>query len=727
MTVRARYRVDAALGEYDAHVDDGLLLYRWKLNELAGTTFRNTITPGFPDGTLSGTPTYGVLGPYATDRAGLGFTGTQYLTMGDVAALEFAPAANSVGWWFRTTHTATEQTVCGKMSAAGAGWRITLLANGKIRYLVQTAALGTIILLDSVNAYNDGEWHRAFTTWTGGTGANGAKLYVDGALVNQTTAAAGTPAANAEPFLIGAYSASFLLKFNGDLADVDIYTDVRTAVEILADWTSAQWVDLSDDVHVETGIRFSRGIVGRSPVDLVATPGAMTLALRNDAENAGQTLGWYSPFHANVRSGWGEDVAIRLLAEYAPPLSIVTEYPLWRGRVKTIRVRPGRDLERLVDVYAEGCLGAFARRPLRNLEIQVDQTEEVLIRTVAAAVPYPQQPPGLNIDTGVMQVPYAFDQNGDGKNGLSLLQQIAVTVVGRIYEAADGSLTYSSRQHSDLGDVAHTVTDLELAGDPANFAVPVSSEQVIDRVRLTLHPKTVGASATDVIYSSPSVIVVPSGSSISFSVNYADPDNTLKLIGATDYQDPPVASTDYAANSQADGLGSDLTGDQTVTVDFLASRAQVTLANAAIGDAYYVNGSGEPFFQLRGRRISDDGERSTGEPLVPDDYDEDHHLYVFDQPFQDDILIADQIVQLIITSWGLPQSVERIPLDPQTDSTELQAALGVEITDTWEVSEELTGTEDEAVMVLGIEGEIVEQDILNMTLRTGVHVEAVVF
>lgn len=716
MTVRASYRVELGLGDYDAFISERAdPIARWKLNEPIGAEFADSSPSGsFPLDSLTfgpGDPQTGTQSPYATDMQGVTFSGAEILHAG-VVALSWLTGGSMAGW-FRTSYTGAEQTIASKMTFDGKGWRITVQTNGKIRFLMQNNVPTTILDVSTNNAYNDGEWHRYYLTWTGTNSANGFKWYVDGVLDRQSTASATAPAANGDPVLVGAYSSSALLMFHGSLFDITMYDVVQPAATIQSDFTAAQWTDVSDDV-MANGIRYSRGIAGGTPVDLVARPGSFTFDLDNSDANTAGLVGYYSPDHANVRAGWAEQIPVRLVATYND-----IDYPLWRGRVLTILPTAGENLERLVHVNAEGCLGPFLRQRLKAILPVVGESEDVLIETLTKALPENAWPPGMNIEAGVLTVSYAFEQIGDGSNGFTVLQQIAQSAYGRIFEAADGSLSYRSISHSGLGTATHTVDDDVIAGSYAALVVPSSFGALYDRVRGTIHPKTVGDVTTDVIYTSPTIIEVAASSTITFWVNYADPDNTLKLIGAVDWQSP-TATTDYLANSQADGLGSNLTGSVTVSAQFYGSSALVTIINAAGSTAFFVNGSGDPFFQLRGRRIIDDGTRAvesdSSNPYATFD-PEGQNWFEIDFAFLDDYDLAKSRVQFIAANFrGV--HVEQIPLDPQTDETELLAALQVEVGDTWAATESVTGVTGKTVILQGFDGEVIEQDILNLVART---------
>ena len=78
--------------------------------------------------------------------------------------------------------------------------------------------------------------------------------------------------------------------------------------------TASTWTDLGTDVLVPITARY--GIDGNGPADSIASSGELAFDLDNSAQNSGATLGYYSPIHASVRSGWTFGIQIRCVIHY---------------------------------------------------------------------------------------------------------------------------------------------------------------------------------------------------------------------------------------------------------------------------------------------------------------------------------------------------------------------------------------------------------------------------
>ena len=85
-------------------------------------------------------------------------------------------------------------------------------------------------------------------------------------------------------------------------------TSVTTTLEF---YDGSNWQDLSGDT-ITGSLRWGGGILGSNPTDRVAAPGAIEFELNNSTSNSGAKLGYYSPDHANVRTGWALKAPVRV-------------------------------------------------------------------------------------------------------------------------------------------------------------------------------------------------------------------------------------------------------------------------------------------------------------------------------------------------------------------------------------------------------------------------------
>jgi hypothetical protein len=80
-----------------------------------------------------------------------------------------------------------------------------------------------------------------------------------------------------------------------------------------AQFSAGVWTNITVDIDdYDDHVTCHRGIDGDGPMDLVAGPGELHLALKNHARNSGGLVGYYSFGHANCRSGWKYGTPLRM-------------------------------------------------------------------------------------------------------------------------------------------------------------------------------------------------------------------------------------------------------------------------------------------------------------------------------------------------------------------------------------------------------------------------------
>jgi hypothetical protein len=144
-------------------------------------------------------------------------------------------------------------------------------------------------------------------------------------------------------------------------------------------------------------------------------------------------------------------------------------------------------------------------------------------------------------------------------------------------------------------DVLQNLTD-DVIQD-GGLAVPSSRDQIFSTVQVFVRPSRVDTSATTVLFSlqSASTLVNPGVTNTQLFGPYRDPSNNDQIGGTA--QVDPVATTDYTMNSQADGLGTDLTSAFTVTASYSGLGVRFTITNTGTTPGYVTK------LQLRGKGI----------------------------------------------------------------------------------------------------------------------------
>src|SRR3990167_9470204 len=101
---------------------------------------------------------------------------------------------------------------------------------------------------------------------------------------------------------------------------------------------------------------------------------------------------------------------------------------------------------------------------------------------------------------------------------------------------------------------------------------------------------TVSAAAREELYALPTgdSQEIPHGETITLWTSYSDPNDRQVTVGGAAVVTALVGGTHYSANSQADGLGSDLTASISATLEPFASVAKWTLTNNHASSTAYI-------------------------------------------------------------------------------------------------------------------------------------------
>lgn len=447
------------------------------------------------------------------------------------------------------------------------------------------------------------------------------------------------------------------------------------------------WTDISADVLVES-VSIKYGIDGDGPTDVVASTGELHFGLRNDAQNSGATLGWYSPASASCRAGWGFGINVRASFTSGAHTDVVRFY----GKIRVIAPLAGSSRGRTVDVIAYDAIRDLAETDAREVETQENQTESQLLTAILAAVPAEAQPLAVDFDAGVDSYPIAFDNVAGGAKALALIRDVVVSSLGMFAVNGDGTARYRSRHALSLGASAVTFDN-----DMADLSVPSSLDKVYNRFRSTTHPKTVTAAATEVLYTLPASnpITLSPGATVVLWTDYSDPLDRQTKIGGIGIVTTLVAGTHYAGNAVADGSGANLSGSLSASLDPFSSTAKWTITNTHASATVYLTA-----LQVIGKAVRDPGPQSfeattTGASDRPIE---------FDLPYQDDPYVGQAACDYMLGLYSsLTSHVEAVEFSANRSAEFMTAALTVEPGDRVTISESVTGLASLVCIVRSVE------------------------
>lgn len=355
-------------------------------------------------------------------------------------------------------------------------------------------------------------------------------------------------------------------------------------------------IDITADVDNAAPIQVNYGIAGNGPLDRIAQTGTMTFSLNNAANNSGGVLGYYSPGHANVRSGWDLGLLVKLKLTY----DSVTYYK-FSGNLVSILPDAGSYRRRSVMCTVVDWIDEAARAKVKDVTIQTDKRADELINSLVTNS-VSKQPLATSYDTGQSTFEYAFDNLLDAQTTvLRALADCVISELGYLYVKGDttqgGTLKFESRHARPKYGAADATFDNSMMG----LKVDRVRSDVINRVYVVVHPRTADASVS-VLYELTTTASVPSvstGQTIQLIAPFKEASiRGYRIAGSSVIA--PVSGTDWIANSAVDGTGTNITSDVTVTHSTTsANSVTFNIQNNAAVTAYLTT------LQVRGNSLKD--------------------------------------------------------------------------------------------------------------------------
>ena len=458
------------------------------------------------------------------------------------------------------------------------------------------------------------------------------------------------------------------------------------------------WQDVTPDVRSAKGMRFRRGMEGPDVQDRVAGRGELQLVLENSTENSAGLQGYYSPHNANLRSGFRVGTPIRIVfAHYG------TAYYKWQGWIINLRALPGKLMEREVVVRAGDWMDYAGRVTLSGLAIETDKRADQLMASLW--VNSPRIPESIYFNKASDVYSYGLDNTED--EGILILREIhrlTLSELGYSYIRGDtvggGQLRFEARgvRAGSVLRWAMTETELETRGlELSDHGL----DGMINRVLVELHPRRVDAGTSTVLFSlgnAPLIGATP----VSFNAPYRDPDSGRYVRVGGINMVTPVATTDYTLNTQADGGGTDLTANFSVTATFGGNAALITVTKNSGADGYLTK------CQLRGRGVY------AFESVIVDLKDDASILKYgqmsqrIDMPYQSDVNLANTVAALVLANNKEPRTkVRKVRFTANMNSVAMMQALTRDIGDRISVSESVSGLSAEQYFIHAIDFQLI--------------------
>lgn len=373
--------------------------------------------------------------------------------------------------------------------------------------------------------------------------------------------------------------------------------------------------DITADVLLGVqSLHCSYGIKGSGPLDRVAQTGTLTFALNNSASNSGGVQGYYTPGHANARTGWDLGVLVYVGFTYGG-----TTYIKFHGTVNGIVPDAGQYQRQAVTVTCTDWIDEAAVSKLKEVAVQEDRKAGQLVTTLMTAS-VARQPLNTSFAAGISTFSYALDNFSDTKTTvLRALADVTMSEMGYLYVKGGagtpgthgGILTFEDRHTRPLtGDPVVTFDETMVA-----MKVRRSRQDLINQTFVTVHPRTLDT-AISVLWQLTDTEVVPSVAGLTTITMVAE--FTSQILTDVDFSastskkargdqiastnlTTPVSGTDWIANSASDGSGSNMTSNIAMTISITgANTALLQFVNDSANTAYLTT------VQLRGIALRDD-------------------------------------------------------------------------------------------------------------------------
>lgn len=439
------------------------------------------------------------------------------------------------------------------------------------------------------------------------------------------------------------------------------------------------WTDMTVDLHQRSGMDGGGGIRGTGIADLVASTGVLNLHVNNSETNSAKLRGYYTIGHVNQRNGFASGIGIRVSVIIG-----ADTYILFTGSITRINPAPGIKLQRLTRITAADYMDKCARTPIRGLGVELAMADHDAFDAITDIMTV--QPRARVTGTGEDTFDFVFDATREERDRvLTEYQRLAQSALANIFVRGDGTLVYQPRTvRATPGDPVIAITEADLR-NIAPPAVDDNTAGIMNKVETVIAPRRLEA-VDVVLYELNQPQGFPVGGPFQVKGLFTDPAQRAVRAGGLDML-PAVAPDDLEFNSQADGGGSDVTAQVSVSTTFTSNAVLFGIINNSGSTAYAIKlqARGVGVYQVETVTLEakDDGLIATlGEQAQS-----------LEMPYQSDMVVAQEVAQWLL--WLATQEgkvVRSVPLflDPNDeDRAKLIAAR--QIGDRFSITEEMTG------------------------------------
>lgn len=346
---------------------------------------------------------------------------------------------------------------------------------------------------------------------------------------------------------------------------------VFATYEVLVDWSNnGNFIGPFDNITAD--VRKMQWRMGRdfaSEVTGKSIAGSARISLDNYEDK-------YSPFNTGspITTNIVPGRPVRITMEVSS-----TKVTVWQGFLQNIIPRPAvTKRQARAELTATGPLG-FINEGDANIPVQTDITTDIAIGLILDDANWPAGQ--RNLDTGITTM--KFFLTGGKVKALFAARLAESTESGFFREEKNGDIGFENRQHRSL--VPHITPQATYTNEPGGairyerLTHEDTLKEIFNRAKINVRNYAT-AGAESVLWTleetgadSPAI---SAGTSLIF---FATIDTSVTDIEAANPWTTPVPTTDFLANSQSDGLGTDLTGDMAIVVSKFDRSMKMTFTN----------------------------------------------------------------------------------------------------------------------------------------------------
>lgn len=495
--------------------------------------------------------------------------------------------AMTIAGWIKLDSLANWYAVAGHDKGSNGGWWIFVDAAGTLYLTVKS---GGVEYNASKTGVIAGTWHHIAGIYDG----SNVTIYLDG--VAGTDVALVGAVLNSQGDVYVGHDASVGSYWNGKIDELYLFITALSVADILK-LKNLQDIYLEEDVSSRTlEVSCSRGRDYASQLTGKSISGVLRATLNNESGDY-SSFNTGSPIAGNIVPGRKVQIQSGTGSfPYTFPL-IFNDNPVWTGYLQSLKPYPSAIGINTVELVAIGSLGYLNQR----------ETEVAMKTTIATGAEITEildkatwSASARTLDTGQTTMDRFWQ---DKVKTLTALRKVEETESGFLTESAAGYIVFEDRHHRMKSPhLTSQATYTDAPGGAIGY-IRIGQEdplqQIFNIFEAEVKTYTAGSSAT--LWTCPESgadsPMIPAGGSKTFWASYPNTDSATNAL-AVDAWTTPVASTDFVANTAADGSGTNITASVTITETKFSNAMKMVVTNGASQHAYLTT------FQARGTPLT---------------------------------------------------------------------------------------------------------------------------